>query len=110
MRSATEIVTYVLSGITEVYQRPFMYAETPVGIEIVLHLYHDLWAMIMEREKEYVQARSSISSEEGADADSLSNNFAKAHPESTEEECMKYVLACWQRIDELINLRTGAQD
>jgi hypothetical protein len=107
MLSAAQTVEYVLEGINDVYSRPEMFGETAETVEAVLHLYHDLWAAILEREADFVRAGSSVRSEEIAFADSFGNNFARLYPQSTESERTAYAISRWQEIDKLLALAFG---
>jgi hypothetical protein len=104
MRSPAFIHDYVLRAIGDVYRQPLMYADSAAGMETVLHLYHDLWAVVVGREAEYRDARSRIQAEEVANADLFSNNYARTNPRSTEAERAEYAIMRWKTIDRILGL------
>lgn len=104
MLTAAQVNDYLCESIDDVYSHPLMYGETAATVEAVLNLYHDLWAVIHERQMDFMQVRSDVQSEQLANADLFSNNFARSHPQSNEAERVEYAISQWKRIDERLGL------
>jgi len=107
MLTAAQTVDVVLESIEHAYLHPFMYGETAASIEGVLQVFHELWATILEKEIDYRRVRSTVQAEELAYADLFSNNYARAHPQSTEIERIEYAISRWRKIDKLLGLPMG---
>lgn len=104
MRDSPEIAEYVAERIRQVYLRPLMYGGTADGVDTLLHEYHDLWAMIHQREEDFLQESSSVHAAEGCDSANFAFHYLRDRPSATETEVALYVVAMWRRIGERLGL------
>ena len=98
MKDAGQIAEFLLSRIDQIYERPLMYGGTSEGVDIVLHYYHELWAMIFGREEEYQAISGTLHSEAGGVSASFTFNYRRSRPHASDEETVRYVVEQWARI------------
>lgn len=81
-----------------------MYGGSPSGVELILHYYHELWAEIQERHKQYQEVRDEVSQKEGLGAGEFSTSFLINNPEASNKEVTQYVVQQWMKISEKLKI------
>src|SRR5438067_1422314 len=107
MKTAEEVLAYVVDRIGHVYRRPLMYGDNADGVDLLLFAYHDLWAEIVGRQSDLGSARYELASKRGHCAMSPSTYFRREVPggdRATEAEAAAYVVDYWALMDEALGL------
>lgn len=93
-----------MGSTSHIYKRPGGYGGTPDGVDLILHYYHELWAAIFCREKDYEEITREIRDEEACDSANFATRYQWDHPGATEIETIKYVVQQWKRISDRLNI------
>ena len=104
---ATQIVGFLANRIDQIFQRPLMYGGTSEGVDIILHYYHELWAMICYREKEYQSISWDIHAAEGCDSANFTSHYRRSRPHAPDEDAVLYVVEQWARISKRLGMPIG---
>ncbi len=101
MKSPELTIEYIARQIGYVYlHRPLLYGGNGAGVEIYLHDHHEIWAFIVDRRDDLLNARSYQLSVEGCGANNFSSFYAATHRNATEDEIAAYVVKQWRAISE----------
>jgi hypothetical protein len=104
VRDSQQITEYVEERIGQVYLRPLMYGGSADGVDNLLHWYHDLWAVIHQREDDFLREASSAHADEGCDSANFAFHYRRDRPSATEAEVAGYVVSMWRRIGERLGV------
>lgn len=105
MKTTEQIIGLIAERIGLIYHHyPLAYGGSPEGVETLLFYYHDLWAEIVERKKEYIEARSAAHEKEECNGHSFSGRYLSLHPEASDREVAKYATTQWRTISDKLGL------
>jgi hypothetical protein len=101
MKTAAQIVAFIAERIGFIYHHnPLMYGGTPEGVETLLFYYHELWAEIVERQKEYIDIRIAAHEKEECNSHSFSGRYLSLHQEASDREVANYATTQWRKISD----------
>lgn len=104
MKTTEQVIDFLTSKIGHVYARPLMYGGTAEGVDNILHVYHELWADIMERRDDYDSIRYRVYSEQECGSAGFATRYQLNHSISTQTEIAKYVVDQWKKVSELLGV------
>jgi hypothetical protein len=105
MRSADEILQFVLTAIGHIYYRPLMYGGDANGVEVALWQYHVLWAEIVERQEELQAVQFARSTGRRCCNRAFSDHYRRHVKQGcSEEEAAQAGVEEWKRIDQELGL------
>ncbi len=104
MKSTDQVIEFITSRIRHIYARPLMYGGSAKGVDNILHLYHELWADIVERKEDYENIRQHIYKEQECGSAGFASRYQLNHSNSSETETVKYVVEQWKKISERLGM------
>ena len=104
MKSPEETIAFIASRIGHIYHRPLMYGGTADGVDLVLHYYHELWAEIVERHRDFRKAESTVSDQERCNSHNFASRYRVDHPRAEDKEIADYVVAQWRKVSGLLGV------
>ena len=108
MLEATAILRFVRDRIESIYERPLMYGGEGDGVDLILHDYHELWGVIVERRDEFEEARLRAHEESGTGSMNFSRHYRERirGGEADLRDVLQYVVGRWRAIDEALGIST----
>ena len=104
MKDAQQIAGFLSARIGRIYERPLMYGGTAAGVDLILHSYHELWAMIHGRDEEYREISDAIHAAEGCGSADFAFHYRRAAPHAPEEEVARYSVEQWSKLSDRLGL------
>jgi hypothetical protein len=106
MKSTTEIVAYLSYCIGKIYyhDRPIVYGGTAAGVELLMYMYHDIWAHAENRSDQFEQAWRAALKREDCGTLNFSGRYSLDHPEADCDEIADYVLKHWWTITKALGI------
>jgi hypothetical protein len=104
MKTVDQIVAIVEDRIGHIYARPLMYGGTAQGVDLILHNYHELWAMIVDRQDDYQTIRMDSYGEEGCGSANLATHYHRDRPRASDQETVRHVVDRWNKISDRLDL------
>ncbi len=98
MKTTDQVIEFITSRIGHIYARPLMYGGTAEGVDNILHLYHELWADIVERKENYDNIRQQIYKEQECGSAGFARRYQSNHSNTPETETAIYVVEQWKKI------------
>jgi len=81
-----------------------MYGGTADGVDLLLHTYHEIWAVLAERVEAVQEIERAVCFEEDCGSASFSTRFAMTHPEASQVEIASYVVEQWKKVSDRAGL------
>jgi hypothetical protein len=100
MKTVDQIVAIVEDRIGHIYARPLMYGGTAHGVDLILHNFHELWAMILDLQDDYQIIRMNSSDEEGCGSANFATHYHRDRPQASDQETVRYVVDQWKKISD----------
>lgn len=100
--SGQEILGFLADRIRLVYVRPTMYGADARGAYLLLKIYHDLYAKILQREWDYFEAFSEATSAAGCEPRPIEQSvdvLRQQGRDATEDDLVGFVVGLWKQID-----------
>ena len=105
MKTPEDSVAYIARQIGYVYHhRPLMYGGTGAGVDLLLHAYHDIWSVIVERHQEFREVWWRVLEEENCGSANFSTRHSTDHPGASDLEIASYVVQQWQKVSERLDV------
>jgi hypothetical protein len=103
MKSTEQIIDLIAWKIGLIYHHnPLAYGGSPDGVENLMHVYHELWSEIVERQKEYRDVMSQVYCDEECSGFAVSYRFN--HPNAGIKEVTDYVVSHWRKISDSLGV------
>ena len=100
-----EIVGKLLQRLGFIYERPLMFGGDARGVDVVLWTYHDIWALIVDRQDDLEAAREVQFSECGRGPLGFSNHYQENISKGCGEiDAASFSVSQWKLIDEKLGL------
>jgi hypothetical protein len=95
----------IVEIIRDVYQRPYLYGQTAIELDVTLRNYHWFWALLHGAESRLntVTLEATPIGRRSA-AGSFSRIFRLAHPSGDEAAELSYVCEMWQQISSTLGI------
>lgn len=104
MKSADQIVDFIVERIGHIYFWPLLYGGSASGVDTILHYYHELWSMIFGQYDYYRSIRDSIEQELDCGAANFSTKYQMEHSSATENEIAFFAVDQWMKISERLKI------
>lgn len=75
-----------------------------MGVDTILHYYHELWSFIFDQNDEYRSIRSSIENGLNCGSAIFSTKFKMDHPNAEENETAIFSVKQWMKISERMKI------
>src|SRR5262245_7450617 len=108
MRNAEQIAEFVLNRIAKIYLRPSNYGRNAEEADTILHYFHELWAVIMDREEEYWKVKDEIHKRERCGAMCFATHYQLVRPGVSDSETVEYVVSRWRIVSERMGMSVPA--
>ena len=105
MKTAEQILEFIQERIGHIYFRPLMYSGNAENLDTVLANYHELWAMICEREELYRSTNRAVHEKQRTGAISFSRRYGLKHPSASEQEKAEYAVNQWRIISKRMGMK-----
>jgi hypothetical protein len=87
MKMPEDIVAHIVRQIGYLYyDRPLMYGGSGTGVDLLLHTYHDIWSVIVDRHDEFRKVWWKVLEEEDCGSADFSTRYTMNHPEASDEQ------------------------
>ena len=104
MKSADQIVDFIVERIGHIYFRPLMYGGSASGVDTILHYYHELWSIIFDKYENYRSIRDTIEEELNCGSANFSTKYKMDHSSATENEVAFFSVDRWMLISEKLEI------
>jgi hypothetical protein len=105
MRTADEILQFVLEMIGHIYYRPSMYGGDAHGVDVALWNYHLLWAEIVERREELEAVQFARITRRRCCTRAFYDHYRRHVKQGcSDEEAIQAGVEEWQRIDQELGI------
>jgi hypothetical protein len=86
------------------YHHPLMYGGSGAGVDLLLHTYHDIWAVIVGRRDEFRKTWWKVLEEEDCGSADFSTRYSMNHPEASDKQIAAYVVSQWRKVSERLGV------
>ena len=80
MKSTAEMGAFVWDRIDQIHDRPLMYGGTAEGVDLILHYYHEIIAVIHDLEDEYQEISTITHQQEGCGSANFAVHYRRDRP------------------------------
>jgi hypothetical protein len=78
--------------------------DDPRTVDVVLLLYHRLWAQAVGRIAEFNRVYEGVKVEERCQIVGFSQGWRMRHPDTTKQDTTAFVFACWKKVTERLGI------
>jgi hypothetical protein len=105
MKTTEEIIEFIAQRLGYIYRhRPLMYGGTAKGVDLLGYTYHELWAEIVERQKDNRDIQDQVSLEEDCNGSGFAGRYRRDHADASDEETVQYVIEHWRTISDRLGV------
>jgi hypothetical protein len=104
MRNPSEIAEFLEQRIAQIYERPLMYGGTAHAVDLLLHYWHEIWAVVHCREDDYRKMEHGIHEAEGHLGCNFAAHYRRNNPKASDQETARYVVTQWKKISSRLGL------
>ncbi|MGO8745339.1 MAG: hypothetical protein ACLQNE_05065 [Thermoguttaceae bacterium] len=106
MKTPEETIAWIAGAIGYVYNdhRPLMYGGNGAGVDLLLHVYHEMWSFIVGRYDEFEDTWQQVLEEEECGSANFSTRYSMNHPGVSEEDVARYVVEQWRKVSERLGI------
>ena len=105
MKKTDQIIKFIEERIGHIYFRPRMYGGDASGTDMLLHYYHELWAEIFDRRKDYENIRRNLEQKQDCGSASFSIRYKENNPGYSDDKITDYVVEQWKKISKQLGIQ-----
>ncbi len=107
MNTKEQIAETYAERIGHVYFRPLMYGGNASEVELIISLYHSVWAELLDQEDKLSDSIQRVMQERKCGAFSFVRRYKYNNPNATEQELADYAVLQWVKISDRVKLPIG---
>lgn len=103
LKEVTDAIAFAIHNIPE---RPDMFigSPDPDKADVVLDVYHGLWAIAEGRLAEFNRVLESVRVEERCQCVGFPHGWRMRHPDTSKQDTTAFVFACWKKVTERLGI------